>query len=472
MSDWKSLAIQEANRQNCPVDIVFATVEAETGGRNTTGDNGHALGYGQVWSKWHMDAFEYAAQLLGLPTPPSDLTSLTNYTLANDQFSMAVAVRVIKQYWDSAQGVWANFTYSYVGPGISVSDFKRRENIWIKYHNSSFDYTDQAAFMGAGNGLVIPATNYGIVPGSAQSGEILYGRRYRVIVSSLDGEKAVDVSQLRCTFNCVKIIQMQPQFSEIVIYNLSAQTENAIIKEGDRVVVEAGYEGKQYGLIFDGNVVQVIRNKEGGTTYTLTLVAADSDVFLNYSLSAFSMIRGQNSRAVVDNLTNKATISTQLGNISATLSDSALTRGKVFFGLTRDYLRQIAQSENATYYMEDGKVNIIRAEDIPEGEIIELSPESGLIGVPEQSDFGVKIKCLLNPRIKINSLVHVDNSLIRNQQFDQGQPISLDHDGIYRAIKVTHIGDSRGNDWYTEIETVTQSGILPAMVANGGQVPW
>jgi len=319
--------------------------------------------------------------------------------------------------------------------------------------------------------LTVPETQYGIVPDSTWTSlDVLWGRRYRVIVSSLDGETALDVSQLRVTFNCAKTMQLEPQFSEIVIYNLSPKSENLIIQEGFRITVEAGYEGSQYGLIFDGTVVQPIRNKEDGTTYTLTLVAADADRWMSYSISNFSMVRGQNSRNVVDGLASKATIPSELGNISDSLSTSKLTRGKVIFGLTRDYIRQIALSENATSYIEGGKINIVKADDIPEGEILDISSESGLIGVPTQSDYGVTIRCLLNPRIKCNMLVHVDNSLVRAQQFEQGQQVyALDQDGIYKVIQITIIGDTRGNDWYTEIETVTQAGKLPAMIANGTQ---
>lgn len=322
--------------------------------------------------------------------------------------------------------------------------------------------------------LTVPTTQYGIVSGSTTlSPDILYGRRWRIIVSSLDGQIALDVSRLRVTFNCVKVMQMQPQFSTIVIYNLSPQSENTIIEEGFRVTLEAGYEGSQYGLVFEGNVVQAIRNKEDGTTYTLTLVAADSDMWMNYSISNFSMIRGQNSRSIVAGCASNATIPSELGNISDSLSTSGLTRGKAIFGLTRDYIMQVARSENATSYIEDGKINIVKAGDIPEGDILDLSPDSGLIGVPTQNDYGVTIRCLLNPRIKSNMLVHVDNSLVRAQQFDQGQQIyALDNDGIYRVIQVTTIGDTRGNDWYTEMETVTQAGVLPTMVANGAQSAW
>ena len=90
--------------------------------------------------------------------------------------------------------------------------------------------------------------------------------------------------------------------------------------------------------------------------------------------------------------------------------------------------------------------------------------------MPTQADYGVTIRCLLNPRIKVNTLIHVDNSLVRAQQFEQGQQVyALDTDGIYKVIQVTTIGDTRGNDWYTEAETVTQAGKLPAMIANGAQ---
>lgn len=317
----------------------------------------------------------------------------------------------------------------------------------------------------------VPTTQYGIVPNSTwTSSDILYGRRCRVIVSSLDGETALDVSNLRVVFNCIKTAQLQPQFSTIVIYNLSPESENTIIQEGYRVTLEAGYEGSQYGLIFDGNVVQAIRNKEDGTTYTLTLVAADSDRWMSYSISNFSMVRGQNNRTVLEALASKATVPTQLGSISDNLSTSTLTRGKVIFGLTRDYIRQIGKSEIGTPYIENGKINLVKANDIPDGQILDISPDSGLIGVPEQQDYGVTIRCLMNPQIKLNSLVHVDNTLVRAQQFDQGQQIyALDRDGIYRVIQLTYMGDTRGNDWYTEVETVTQAGVIPDMIVNPSQ---
>ena len=54
-----------------------------------------------------------------------------------------------------------------------------------------------------------------------------------------------------------------------------------------------------------------------------------------------------------------------------------------------------------------------------------------------------------------------------------GQPVrSLDTNGIYRAITVTHTGDTRGDTWNTHIEAITQAGLLPNMNANSAVYNW
>lgn len=472
MSDWKTLAISEANVAGCATDIVLATVEAETGGRNVTGDSGNALGYGQVWQKWHRDAFEKAGAELGL-TVPTSLSSLTALVLNNNQYSMRVAVKVIKNVWSSAKGDWAQFTYKYVGPAIPDSDFKRRQDIWNKYRNSNFDYTDTASFYSASNAsstIQIPSTDYEVT-GTAKTKDLLYGRKYRIIVS-LAGETALDVSDLRCTFKCVKNALAEPNYSEVVIYNLSAQNENTIIQEGSRIVIEAGYEGDQYGIIFDGNVLQPIREKEDGHTYKLTLVSMDGDNFYNGAFVMSSLVKGQTARNIVDACTSKSNVTATSNFISESLSSVKLTRGKVLFGQAKTYLKQVAKSENATFYLDDGKVNIVRATDLPNNEIIDLSPASGLIGVPSQQNYGVTGKCLLNPRIKLNSLIHIDNSLVRAQQASLTAQYTLDNDGIYRVTQITYNGDTRGDNWYCEFETVSQAGNIPSILTGTATSIW
>lgn len=482
LANGQSLAKAEAQAQGCDLNIVLATVEAETNFVNKLGDldstGYNALGYGQVWPRWHMDAFQFAANKYRLELPDS-MDGLRQLTLSNDVFSMCVAVCVIKQVWGSANKDFRQFSKQYVGDKIPDSDYQRRYKIWLKYQgdNKTGAYSGSTSSptttvpnrpTATGTPIpepIIPATNFGVVANSQVLGNILYGRRYRILVSGPDGT-ALDVSQLRCTFRIQKTLLQPPNFCEVVLYNLAPDTENAIIKEGNRVIVEAGYEGDQYGKIFDGDIIQPIRDKEDAVTYRLTLVSLDGDRFMNQGFVGFSVLKGQSSRSLVEQIASQAKIPAELGSISDGFSTTELSRGKVVFGLAKDYLRQLAQTQDATFYMEDGKINIVKATDPPEGEIIELSPTSGLIGQPVQNDQGVTFKCLLNPRIRVNRFVRIDNSLIRAQTFQTGQIIrNLDAEGLYRVIGITYIGDTRGDDWYCECETVSQAGILPGMVS-------
>lgn len=307
-------------------------------------------------------------------------------------------------------------------------------------------------------------------------GDWLYGRVYRVLVDLGRGQ-ALDVSDLRCQFEIVKSGYFEANQSTLTIYNLNPDDENKLIKSGQRIIIEAGYAGDQYGKIFEGNVIQPLRSKENGVDYKLTLVSMDSDRYYQYGLVGVSLVADQTSRDAIDACLNRAGEVTgeNYGITEDTVTNTSIVypRGKVMFGSPISYLNQIAYSENATFYIDNGAANIVSAKDLSGSEIFDLGPENGLLGTPVQTQNGITCKCLLNPRMKVNSLFHIDNKKITNYRYTPGQAVrALDTEGIYRIIKMKHIGDTRSDDWYTEIEAISQSGILPSMVAGSDLYPF
>lgn len=138
---WQQLAEKYAAQYDAWLPIVLATVEAETEGNNVIGDDGNALGYGQVWPHWHRWAFEAAASDLEF-IASDDIYGLRAQVIDNPDYSMAVAVLVIRSFWTSTPGPesgpglesrWEAFTKRYVGPGIPAADLERRRRIWTKY---------------------------------------------------------------------------------------------------------------------------------------------------------------------------------------------------------------------------------------------------------------------------------------------------------------------------------------------------
>ncbi len=311
---------------------------------------------------------------------------------------------------------------------------------------------------------------YKIVDLKGVTKDWLYGRRYRVIVD-LGGGEAFDVSNLRCEFEIHKSLYLKMQTSKLTIWNLSPENENKLIESGQRIIIEAGYNGEFYGKIFEGNIIQPLRYKERGVDYKLTLISMDSDRFVSSAIIGVSEVAKQSRRQVIKDIASKASIPSQIGNVVN--SNFVYPRGKIMFGKASTYLEQIAKSEKSRYYNDDGKVNIIDAGTIEEGFIFDLGPKTGLVGSPVQNEYGVNCECLLNPMIRLNSLFHLDNSRIKGKEYQYGTPVrSLDTEGIYRVIEIEYIGDTRGNDWKCKINAIAQSGMLPEMLLNGQTLLW
>lgn len=352
----------------------------------------------------------------------------------------------------------------------NVNSYIPTNNQQSVYGSTTTTITSSSSVSSSQSYIEASGEYYQIVDLKGVTKDWLYGRRYRVIVDLGNGE-AFDVSNLRCEFEINKSLYLKMQTSKLTIWNLSPENENKLISSGQRIIIEAGYNGEFYGKIFEGNIVQPLRYKDNGVDYKLTLISMDSDRYVSSAIIGISEVAKQSRRSVVDDIVTKASIPSQLGNVIE--SSFTYPRGKIMFGKASDYLEQIAKSESAKYYNEDGKVNIVNAGTIEEGYIFDLSPSTGLINSPVQNEYGINCECLLNPMIRLNSLFHLDNSRVKGMEYQYGTPIrSLDTEGIYRVIEITYVGDTRGDDWKCKINAITQAGMVPEMLLNAGTLIW
>ena len=292
----------------------------------------------------------------------------------------------------------------------------------------------------------------------------------------------LDVSNLRVVFDIKRFAQYYPNSALITIYNLNAKTENTIIQEGYRIVVEAGYKGNvNYGQIFDGTVIQCNRQKQEGTDYILNILALDGNQFINEGYCSFTYAKGQTARDVVQNICNKASNPIQLGYASPALDKIKLSKGIAVSGQPKETLADIAKTINGTWFVDGGNLYVIAyadsADKLPGGlnQAVELNPATGLLGNPQQVEFGIQARCLINPKLMPYGLVHISNQYLTEQlvsigSFSQGisTPYVLDPEGIYRICSVEFRGDSRGNDWYANAVAVGQTGDMAFMLTQGG----
>lgn len=303
-------------------------------------------------------------------------------------------------------------------------------------------------------------------------GEKFFGRKCSILVSDENNEFELDVSGLYVEFSCEKKLFSEWTPAEITIYNLNASTENQIIDKAKKVKIMAGYNNI-FGTIYEGVIIQCIRYKASATDFCLKILALDQMLigYLGLNEKAFTAIAnvtGTTKRQVLDSITNEQGITYQIkGGYDQVELDKPYIRGKVIFETTSNAMSSLTNSDGSYSYIDNGVVVYDNPEVQPlEGEIVTLDHTSGLLGIPSQSGYKVTIECLINPRIKLNSLIHVDNRLITQATWNYGnEAYRFDVDGIYRVIEISYSGVTRGNDWNCVIQAVSQQGIQSVFTA-------
>jgi len=294
----------------------------------------------------------------------------------------------------------------------------------------------------------------------------------------------IDVSALRCVFK-TNAMRQTPQVSmcTLEVYNMNIATEGDIISEGFQIRIEAGYQEGQYGLIFEGDIVQVIRNRENGINYKLEILALKgTKIYNGANFVKAKIAAGSKPREVIKTIAANADQKIEVGEISKNLSEQQLPRGKVIFGDPNKYLRDITIGNDAYYWEEDGQLVVRKTiDEIPEGHVVEYTPNTGLVGTPQYTDNGINITVLMDCRIKIDGLVKIDNEIIRHQlinvSFDNegkmqkqaSQRTMFDEDGEYQVMQVSHRGDTHGDTWVTEVVGMSRNGILLLQQSNSAQ---
>ena len=279
-----------------------------------------------------------------------------------------------------------------------------------------------------------------------------------------------------------------PRVANVKIYNVSPETQARIMgEEFSKIRIIAGYDGAMpvvpasevgvvhqvapgnegkfsgtnYGLIFSGDIRFTVNGKDNITdSWVLVQAASDYNAFL-FASTKTTLAAGYTTKDLLD-LTMKGF--NPYGVTPGIIGDMPTTvfpRGLPLYHSNRDIMDDIAKMCGGTWQMVDGQVQ----------EAIVLNSDTGLIGMPQQTmGGGVNVRCLINPNIKINGLVQIDQASIyrvalgnneiasapgrfREQADDNGNlvvngtlqnPASIAADGVYIVKAIDYTGETRG----------------------------
>jgi hypothetical protein len=294
-----------------------------------------------------------------------------------------------------------------------------------------------------------------------------YIRRCNLLVAGASGE-GLDLSGLRIVFKVKKSDAQTPNAAEIRVYNLAESTAKQIREEFTTITLQAGYEAN-FGVIFAGNIKQVRFGRENGTDTYIDIAAGDGDDAYNYSVVNTTLAAGATQ---LDQIEAAAGALSERGVEQGYIAETgtqALARGKVMYGMARDYLRQSAEASETTWSVQDGKLQVVKLTEVLPNQAVLLNSKTGLVGTPELTNEGLKARCLLNPLLKIAVRVKIDEADVAEaklpstgQKAPANAAASTAQDGIYRLLVVEHSGDTFGNDWYSDLVCLAVDPTAPA----------
>lgn len=321
------------------------------------------------------------------------------------------------------------------------------------------------------------------------SGQFL--RKMTMVVANAAGD-GLDLSTLHVRFATRQADIQTPATLYARIYNMSEPTVSTIQKEYTQVVLQAGYDDpSDFGIIFKGTIKQVKVGRETNTDSYLELYCANNDQAYNFAVVNSNLAAGATPEDQIVAILKELKVFGITNALQAGLGTDGLPRGKVFYGNAKDLLRDICRTANCSYVMVGNRIQIIpNTPQALAGTAVVLTSQTGLVGTPEQTESGVRGRCLMNPNIKPGRLLNINNASINQtvklagndspgsgkggffQQYDSWTGFQYlagtRADGFYKTLVAEHVGDNRGQEWYTNFICLALGDTIPpSIVARG-----
>lgn len=317
-------------------------------------------------------------------------------------------------------------------------------------------------------------------------------RKLNLVVATATGN-GFDFGDFWCTFTVRRGDFQTPNSLDARIYNVKQATANTIAKnEFTQISLSAGYPGN-VGLIFSGNIVQFRQGRVNQLDSYVDITAADGDRAYHYSTISATAPAGTKEGSVANLI--QGAMAAKAGGQAITkgyqpkFQGNGSIRGQVFHGMARDVCRDFALQNDCKWSIQDGALTFIPwTSYIQGGQAPLISVATGLINVPEQTQAGVNVRVLLNPNIKVGQLIKLDAqvnqfrfnldlpSQVSNPAIalqNQLAPSTGPNQGLYYVMIANHVGDTRGQNWYTDLvclavdATLTNKDQANALLATG-----
>lgn len=279
----------------------------------------------------------------------------------------------------------------------------------------------------------------------------------RVCKVVIEGAKVITIENSKIQFEIIKSKNAKENTAKVEIYNLAPNTRKLITEQEALVRIFAGYaQNKGLIEIGQGDISKVKHNRDKTEVVTEIYMAEGirkiRDNPISISFSSKSKLKLTN---VLDNLRTKSNNQFVFRLIDVD-DNKTIDNGYSDLGSLDQILNNLAMQFGFEWSVQNGIITIKGTKKSVANEIMLLTPSSGLILHPEsvkqvsrrlekssitKQDRKINsIQALLQPHLQVNDIIAI---------------ASQDLNGKYEIQKITHKGDTRGNDWYSDMEVIS-----------------
>jgi len=276
---------------------------------------------------------------------------------------------------------------------------------------------------------------------------------------SFDGVSVKPITDLRIAFEIDKDDGQQLNRGTIRIYNLNSDSRAQLAKPYPigyplidpiiRVFLKAGYGGDNVQLLA-GELLSGINTKEGPDWIT-TLEIWSGINATTKGISNFSFGDPTKAKVIADRLLSVLNIDVRYTDEADDLINNLKVTDYTSSGLSFREISLFLRRFGLSFTIEEDGQGLVYVDDRPRnpeaGQTSQntFSPQNGLVGSPAITRTGIEIRALLRPQIRLLERFFVESRTISGTLV--GNVVA-----DYHAISIKHTGDTRGEDWFTEIE--------------------
>lgn len=273
----------------------------------------------------------------------------------------------------------------------------------------------------------------------------LFDRVASVDVQAESG-KALHIEGNRISFDVTKTRTEASNTAEVLIYNLSAESRARLQERNAFVRLFAGYrENTGLEALFIGEADFIHSRREIPDIVTKIEIQDGIKELREYRVS-LSYKPGATAQQVLQGIASALSLPLR----STVSAAGEYPRGYSFLGPAKESLDQVCRKAGLEWSIQDGSLLILPMSSDAGNVGLLISPETGLIGSAERINYSEgelagdmsakpqwKIVSLLQPKVLPAHRIKIR---------------SADLNGYFVVDTVRHRGDTRGHDWYTEME--------------------